>query len=106
MQSRFRRINLQSSLVRTLTWGLVLTVIIVMVIFNIFSYLLTVKQIEDDLRRKAADSVQELAGVLATSLWNFDQKNLERTVQVYASFEDVVLVRVNDARGKTLYDND
>lgn len=101
----FSRIG-KSSVISSLTWGLVLTVITVIVVFNVISYFIAARQMESDLHVKAADSVRELAGVLGVPMWNLDESTIRRTSQVYASFEDIVRIRVIDNLGATLYDYD
>lgn len=88
MFSRFGK----SSVISSLTWGLVLTVIAVIVVFNVVSYFIAARQMESDLHVKAADSVRELAGVLGVPMWNLDESTIRRTSQVYAAFEDIVRI--------------
>jgi signal transduction histidine kinase len=96
----------QSSVVGSLTVGLVLTIVVTIAVFNLFFYLLNTRQLETDLRTRVVETAIELAGVLGTPLWNFDDQSIARIVGLYDDFEDVLHVRVYDETSNLVYESD
>ncbi|MBN1963948.1 MAG: GAF domain-containing protein, partial [Anaerolineae bacterium] len=92
------------SVARNLTWGLVLTVIVVLAAFNGFVYLRSSGQIEEDLETRATETADRLAGVLGPPLWNLDAQTIEQTAQVYSDLEDVVSLQVVTEAEETVFD--
>jgi signal transduction histidine kinase len=96
--------SIRTTAIGSLTRGLVLTVIITIVLFNLFFYFLSTQQFQADLQARTSTSATELATLLAPALWNFDERTIDQTANVYAELEDVVQLRVTDNTGEIFYD--
>lgn len=94
----------RSTAIGSLTLGLVLTVVIVIVLFNIFFYFISTQQFETDLRERAQNSALQLSAVLGSALWNFDEQSIEQSAAVYAGLEDVVNLRITATEGDVFFD--
>ncbi|MBN1312307.1 MAG: GAF domain-containing protein, partial [Anaerolineae bacterium] len=93
------------SIMRNLTWGLVLTVTVVLVLFNVFFYWRSANQIQRDLDSRATDIADRLSGVLGAPLWNFDARTIEQSAEVYSDLEEVVYLRIQSDLGDVVYEN-
>ena len=66
------------TIARDLTAGLALTIALVVVSIGIFNYGTSVKQIDQALERKATDIVGKLADILASPLWNIEEREIQK----------------------------
>lgn len=93
------------TLVRDLTVGLALTVIIVLALLGSLYYFFYTAQLEHNLENQAEEIVEELAGVLSAPLWNLDWNTVEKIGAVYRRTENVVNLRVMDDTDRLIYEN-
>ncbi len=97
----------QRTLVRDLTVGLALTIVIVVIVLGGLYYYFSVTQMEQILHQKATSMAQELADASAVPLWNFDVNTVKKTAAVYLRTDEVVVsIRVFNQQGTVIYENE
>src|SRR5688572_30431242 len=98
-----RSLGGKPSILRNLTWGLILTVTLVLALFNLFFYLRSINQIEEQLRLQATDIAARSAGVLGVPMWNFDNVTIQQIAEVYTNLDEVAFLSIQDDQGNILY---
>ncbi|GBC62094.1 hypothetical protein DENIS_3057 [Desulfonema ishimotonii] len=74
--------------------GILLTIVVV-----IYSW-----EMRKELEQKADEYIVRLSGILVSSIWNFDTKNVETIGREFAHNELVGDIRITDAYGKVLFE--
>jgi signal transduction histidine kinase len=106
MRQPFSYLLNRRSILSSLTWSLVLTVVVIMVIFNLVFYLIAANQAFEDLQNRVRENAQELAGVLEFPLWNFDEQTIQQIGQVYSTIDEVISLHITDDAGRAVYEYD
>ncbi len=93
------------TLVRDLTVGLVLTIVIVVMLLGSLYYYFSVTQIEKNLHHKAVNLAQELAESAGVLVWNMDKAAISKTAEAYLRADEVVSLHIVDDANEPIYES-
>ena len=94
------------SIIRDLTLGIILTVLVVSTVAIWISYFHATLDARNRLDARAADMADSLAKILDIPLWNFDEATVEHIGMSYAYNEYVAGIRIVDSLGNVYYEMD
>jgi len=92
------------TIARDLTLGLALTIALVVVSVGGINYATSVKQVDQELERRATDIIGKLADILASPLWNIEESEIQKIGQVYMDIDNVVVLRIVDEDGSVVFE--
>ena len=92
------------TIARDLTLGLALTIALVVVSVGGINYATSVKQVDQELERRATDIIGKLADILASPLWNIEESEIQKIGQVYMDIDNVVVLRIVDEDSSVVFE--
>jgi PAS domain S-box-containing protein len=92
------------SISRNLTISLALVVFLVVGTILTFVYSKQARHMRQDIEKKADEYIYKIAEILALPMWNFDRRNIEQVVSVFAQNELIGRIRIIDASGQALFE--
>lgn len=91
------------SLSRDLTVSLVAMVLVVVGALFSLAYVQISRDMLHEVDRKADEYITRLADILSLPMWNFDTRTMDQVVSVFAQYELINEIHIEDARGNTLF---
>uniref|UniRef100_B8DQS3 histidine kinase n=1 Tax=Nitratidesulfovibrio vulgaris (strain DSM 19637 / Miyazaki F) TaxID=883 RepID=B8DQS3_NITV9 len=91
------------SLSRDLTVSLVVMVLVVVAALFSFVYVQISRDMLHEVDRKADEYITRLADILSIPMWNFDARTMDQIGSVFAQYELINEIHIEDAQGNTLF---
>ena len=92
-----------SSISRTLSAGLIITLIVVAGLSLSVNFILSSRKAKAELETRAEEYISALTDALKVPLWNFDEKTIETICASYAQNQFVAKLVLEDQNGTVLF---